>query len=31
VLVLVVPSTGADVLEDALTARGYHHARRVLS
>ena len=31
VLVLVVPEAGVDVFEDALTARGYHHARRVLT
>lgn len=31
VLVLVVPEASAAVFEDALTARGYHHSRRVLS
>jgi prephenate dehydrogenase len=30
VLVLVVPADGAAALEDALTARGYHHSRAVL-
>ena len=31
VLVLVVPEDGVEVFEAALTTRGYHHARRVLS
>jgi prephenate dehydrogenase len=31
VLVLVVPTDGAAAFEDALTARGYHHSRAVIS
>jgi prephenate dehydrogenase len=31
VLVLVVPEASAERFEDALTARGYHHSRRVLT
>jgi prephenate dehydrogenase len=30
VLVLVVPATGADAFEHALTERGYHHSRAVI-
>lgn len=31
VLVLVIPEASTEVFEDALTERGYHHSRRVLS